>query len=81
MISERTFEEFCLKYPLYPRGAILSFQIIRDLQLKGEVTKIDLLDGERYQYEGYLIVCTTKSTNIARVMIPWSIDADVDLLW
>jgi hypothetical protein len=81
MSGETSFEEYCARYPLYPNGTLLSFQIVCDLQLKGEVTSIDLLDGEPYQYEGYLIVCTTRSTNVARVMIPWSIDADVDLLW
>jgi hypothetical protein len=81
MTSEGSFEHFISKYPLYPNAAILAFQIVRDLQLKGEVTKIDLLDGERYRYEGYLIVCTTRSTNMPRIMIPWLIDADVDLFW
>lgn len=75
------YEQFVFQYPLFPSTVWSTFHIVRDVIIKQEVTNISLCDGTSGGLDGYLIHCVSASSTKRRVMIPWSADSEVDLVW
>lgn len=76
-----TFETFAEEYPLYGSSITSTYHIVRDIIIKQEVSNVSIVDGSACGLAGYMIHCSTKAHHRKRVMVPWSADAEVDLLW
>jgi len=66
---------------LYPHCIVTMYQIVRDLYIKQEVVSIQLIDGKMWQRDEYFIQGISRATGLKRLMVPFYLDADIDLPW
>jgi len=76
-----TLNEFACKNNKYPYCIVTLYQIIRDLHIKQEVIDIKVMDGKKWGCQEYFIKCKGRSNDIERLLIPFHLDADIDLPW
>lgn len=74
-------DEFSLKHPQYPACIVTVYQIVRDLHIKQELAEIEILDGKAWQRNEYFIRAKVRLTGKLRLMIPFYLDAEIDLPW
>ena len=74
-------DEFVKEHSLYKHMVVTVYQIVRDLHLKQEVTNIEIVDGSRWGRKQYFIKATSRVDGKQRLMVPISLDEDVDLYW
>lgn len=79
--SNEDLGTFSKAHPLYPQKLITTYTIVKDLFQKKDMIDLELIDGKLHNYDGYLIHGTTRQTKAKRLMIPWSMDCEVDLNW
>ena len=76
-----TLDEFASKNNKYPYCIVTLYQIIRDLHIKQEVVDIKVMDGKNWGCQEYFIMCKARSNDVGRLLIPFHLDADIDLPW
>lgn len=74
-------DAFATLNSLYPHCVVTMYQIVRDLYIKQEVIDIQLVDGKSWQRDEYFILGTSRASGTKRLMIPFYLDADIDLPW
>lgn len=75
------FTEFSTIYDKYPSHCTSIYHIIRDLFIKNEVENINIFDGMVYKFSNYMIECQILKKGNKRILLPHSIELDLDLLW
>jgi hypothetical protein len=74
-------DEFAIQHPRYPACIVTVYQIVRDLHIKQELTEIEIVDAKKWQRNEYFIEGKLRTTGKIRLMIPFYLDAEVDLPW
>ena len=72
---------FASRNSKYPYCIVTLYQIIRDLHIKQEVVDIKVIDGKKWGRQEYFIGCKARSNDVERLLIPFHLDADIDLPW
>ena len=75
------FSEFLKLHDKYPSSISSIYHIAKDLYVKSEVVDICVLDGNSVGLDNYCITCGLKTSETKRILIPWSMEIDLDLLW
>jgi hypothetical protein len=65
----------------YPACIVATYQLFRDIYVKQELDSIDIIDGDRWGRMEYFIEATVKATGKKRLLIPFFLDAEIDLPW
>ena len=76
-----TVDEFQRIYPKYDHCIVTVYQIVRDLHIKQEVVDIQIVDGSTWGAEGYFLRVKSATTGQGRLMVPFYLDAEIDLPW
>ena len=76
-----TVDEFESQNHLYPACIVTIYQIVRDLHIKQEVIEITVIDGRRWLRNEYFIQARTRASDNLRLMVPFYLDAEIDLPW
>ena len=76
-----TVDEFQKLHPMHDHCIVTIYQIVRDLHIKQEVVDIDILDGSPWGVSGYFIEGRSRHTGKLRLMVPFHLDAEIDLVW
>ena len=76
-----TLNDFAKSNSKYPYCIVTLYQIIRDLHIKQEVVDIKIIDGKKWGRQEYFIGCRARSNDVERLLIPFHLDADIDLPW
>lgn len=76
-----TVDEFVTQNPEYPACIVTIYQIVRDLHIKQEVVEILVVDGKRWHRNEYFIQARTRLSGNLRLMVPYYLDAEIDLPW
>lgn len=76
-----TVDDFESQNHLYPACIVTIYQIIRDLHIKQEVIEISVVDGSKWSKSEYFIQARTRASDTLRLMIPFYLDAEIDLPW
>lgn len=76
-----SLNDFANRNSKYPYCIVTLYQIIRDLHIKQEVVDIKVIDGKKWGRQEYFIGCTARSNDVVRLLIPFHLDADIDLPW
>lgn len=74
-------DDFASKYCKYPHCIVTIYQIVRDLYIKQELSDLTIVDGECWNVKEYYIEGRSKMTGLSRLMVPFYLDADIDLQW
>ena len=74
-------DEFAQKHGRYPACIVTVYQIVRDLHIKQELTEIEVIDARRWERKEYFIQARSRSTGKYRLMVPFYLDAELDLPW
>jgi hypothetical protein len=74
-------DDFATKNRLYPACIVTIYQIVRDLHIKQELIEITIIDGSKWQRNEYFIQARVRTSTNLRLMIPYYLDADIDLPW
>jgi hypothetical protein len=64
-----------------PPSMISIYQIVKDLMGKKEYHGIQLVDGKDVDFGEFYIRCESITTKQKRIFLPYSINANVDILW
>mmetsp|Transcript_15856 Transcript_15856/g.23882 ORF Transcript_15856/g.23882 Transcript_15856/m.23882 type:complete len:131 (-) Transcript_15856:342-734(-) len=65
--------------PIYPCHIYPLFQIIRDLCIKDEYCEANILDGQRWGFDRYVIQATLSDSEFCRVLLPVYLDEMLDI--
>ena len=76
-----TVDEFQQLHPLHDHCIVTIYQIVRDLHIKQEVIDIDVVDGTPWGQSGYFIEGRSRHNGKMRLMVPFYLDAEIDLVW
>jgi hypothetical protein len=76
-----TIDQFQQLYSQYDHCIVTIYQIVRDLHIKQEVVDIEVIDGHSWNLEQYFLRGKALSTNKQRLMVPFHLDAEIDLPW
>ena len=76
-----TIDEFVIQNPLYAACIVTIYQIVRDLHIKQEVIEMTVIDGCKWNRNEYFIQARTRSSGNLRLMVPFYLDAEIDLPW
>ena len=76
-----TVDDFESQNNLYPACIVTIYQIIRDLHIKQEVIEIRVVDGTKWCRGEYFIEARTRASDTLRLMVPFYLDAEIDLPW
>lgn len=76
-----TVDDFVTQNPLYPACIVTIYQIVRDLHIKQEVIDIKIIDASKWLRNEYFIEARTRTSGNRRLMVPFYLDADIDLPW
>ena len=76
-----SLNDFAKSNSKYPYCIVTLYQIIRDLHIKQEVVDIKVIDGKKWGRQEYFIGCKARSNDVERLLIPFHLDADIDLPW
>ena len=76
-----TVDEFQEEHPLHDHCIVTIYQIVRDLHIKQEVVNIEVIDGTPWGQDGYFIEARSRNTGKMRLMVPFHLDAEIDLAW
>ena len=74
-------DAFVVLNPLYPASIVTIYQIVRDLHIKQEVIEISVVDAFKWNRNEYFIQARTRANNNIRLMVPFYLDAEIDLPW
>jgi hypothetical protein len=77
----KDLDGFVCKNSLYPACVVTIYQIVRDLHIKQEVSDIVVVDGLKWQRKEYFIKARTRLSGKVRLMVPFYLDAEIDLPW
>lgn len=77
----KDLDGFVCKNSLYPACVVTIYQIVRDLHIKQEVIDIVVVDGLKWQRKEYFIKARTRLSGKVRLMVPFYLDAEIDLPW
>ena len=64
-----------------PACVVTIYQIVRDLHIKQEVIDISVVDGLKWQRSEYFLKARTRLSGKVRLMVPFYLDAEIDLPW
>ena len=76
-----TVDEFQQMHPKYNHCIVTLYQIVRDMHIKQEVVDITVVDGAEWGTEGYFLRVRGAATGKGRLMVPFHLDAEIDLPW
>jgi hypothetical protein len=76
-----TVDEFQQMHPKYNHCIVTLYQIVRDMHIKQEVVDITVVDGVEWGTEGYFLRVRAAATGKGRLMVPFYLDAEIDLPW
>jgi len=76
-----SLDEFSLLHDKYPHTISATYFVVRDQFAKNEVHKMCLKDGLPLGLECYCIMGRSKTSDLNRILIPWPVDKELDLLW
>ena len=76
-----SIDEFQKVHHLHDHCIVTCYQIVRDLHIKQEVVDIAVIDGASWGQDGYFIEARSRSTGKMRLMVPFHLDAEIDLAW
>jgi len=74
-------DEFAQMHGRYPACIVTVYQIVRDLHIKQDLTEIEVVDARRWDRKEYFIQARSRSTGKYRLMVPFYLDAELDLPW
>ena len=74
-------DEFAEQHNLYSHCIVTIYQIVRDLHIKQEVVELQILDGLPWQRGEYFIEGRARVNGKMRLMVPFYLDAEIDLPW
>lgn len=77
----KDLDGFVSKNSLYPACVVTIYQIVRDLHIKQEVIDIVVVDGLKWQRKEYFLKARTRLSGKVRLMVPFYLDAEIDLPW
>ena len=77
----KNLDGFVCSNSLYPACVVTIYQIVRDLHIKQEVVDIAVIDGLKWQRSEYFIEARTRLSGKVRLMVPFYLDAEIDLPW
>ena len=77
----KNLDDFVCNNSLYPACVVTIYQIVRDLHIKQEVIEISVLDGLKWQRSEYFLKARTRLSGKERLMVPFYLDAEIDLPW
>ena len=76
-----TVDEFQQQHPQYDHCIVTIYQIVRDLHIKQEVVELEVVDGMQWGQDRYFLEGRARSTGKLRLMVPFYLDAEIDLPW
>ena len=74
-------DTFGRKHNRYPHCIVTIYQIIRDLHIKQEMVELTLVDAVKWGRKEYFIQGLARATGRMRILVPFHLDAEIDLPW
>ena len=77
-----SLDDFAGRFDKYEVSVCIIYQIIRDIFVKQELNEIEIVDGMlEYGRSEYFIKAYSKASKKFRLMVPFHLDAEIDLDW
>lgn len=76
-----TVDDFVERNPLYPACIVTLYQIVRDLYIKQDLIELTIINASKWQRNEYFIQGRTRMSGNLRLLVPFYLDAEIDLPW